>query len=225
MQAVGHPAEQLALPEHRADQHDVLLVCCAHPGIVGEEHVAFANAGIVAAVLQDPFHLGIGDARHVLHIGAEIDELGILGQDRGVEVERVHGDGRARDALDGGAMLLIYVPKVMADDLEADRIDVGFRLAMQLELGRNFQLLGRHVGIVDAVEGDAGGVVELGHAVPPASRISKLPKASSRSLWPGRTTTDVSGVSTTQGPITVLPGFRRVPSQIAVSARRLSSSQ
>ena len=163
VQAVGHPAEQLALVEHRADQHHVLLMRGADPGIVGEEHVAVADAGIVAAVLEDPLHLRVGDARHVLHVGPEIDELGILGEDRGVEVERVHRHGRARDALDGGAVLLVHVPQIVADDLERDRIEIVGRVAMELELGRDREALRRHIRVLHAIECDPGDVVELGH--------------------------------------------------------------
>ncbi len=62
----------------------------ADPGIVGEKHVAIADARIVAAVFENPFHLRIGDARHVLHVGTEVDELAVFGEDRRVQIERVH---------------------------------------------------------------------------------------------------------------------------------------
>ena len=163
MQAVRHPAEQFALVEDGADQHHVLLMRRADPGIVGEEHIAGADAGIVGAVLEDPLHLRIGDAGHVLHVGAEIDELGILGEDRGVEVERVHGDGRARDALDRGAVLLVHVPQIVADDLEGDRVEFVGRIAVQAQLWRDGEALRRHVGMLHAVEHHAGHVAELGH--------------------------------------------------------------
>ena len=152
MQAVGDPAEELALPEHRADHHHVHLVRGADPGVVGEEHVALADAGIVAAVLQDPLHLRVGDARHVLHVGAEIDELGVLGEDRGVEVERVDRHRRARDALDRGAVLLVDVPEVVADHLVGDGIDLGLPVPVQGELVGDAELARRHVGLGHAVE-------------------------------------------------------------------------
>ena len=131
VQAVGDPAEQLALPEHRAEQHHVHLVRGADPGVVGEEHVAVADAGVVAAVLQRPLHLRVGDAGHVLHVGPEIDELRVLGEDRRVEVERVHRHRRARQALDGGAVLLVHVPQRVPHDLEGDRVDAVLRLLVQ----------------------------------------------------------------------------------------------
>jgi hypothetical protein len=123
VQAVRHPAEELALVEHRAEQHHVHLVRGADPGIVGEEHVAVADAGVVAAVLERPLHLSVGDAGHVLHVRAEIDKLGILGEDRGVQVERVHRHRRPREALDGRAVLLVHVPQRVPDHFERDRID------------------------------------------------------------------------------------------------------
>ncbi len=124
MQAVGHPAEELVLPEHRTDEHDVLLVRRSHPRVVGEEHVAVADSRIVAAVFENPFHLRIGDAGHVLHVRSEVHELAVLGEDRGIEIERVHGDRRTRDALDGRAVLLVDVPERVADDFVGDRIDI-----------------------------------------------------------------------------------------------------
>ena len=95
VQTIGDPAEQLAVPEHRTDQHHVLLVRRADPWIIGEEHVALANARIVAAVLENPLDLRVGDAGHVLHVRSEVDEFAVLGEDRWIEVERVHRHRRA----------------------------------------------------------------------------------------------------------------------------------
>ena len=74
---------------------NVLLVRGAYPGIVRDEHIAFVDTGIVAAVLKCPFHLCIRDAGHVLHERTHVHELGVLGQDRGIEVQRVHRHRRA----------------------------------------------------------------------------------------------------------------------------------
>ena len=298
--------QQNSSPSQNTGQISItsMLMRGADPGIVGEEHVAVADPRIVAAVLEDPFHLGVGDAGHVLHVRAEKDELGILGEDRRVEVERVHRHRRAGDALDGGAMLLVDVPEIVADDLERHRVDVLGGVAMQLELGRDLELLRRHIRVVDAVELGIGELADLGHSPPPVlparsimpnwvrfvilrirravlpgagktlsarlrgervrpelgegarvrwvpdkgevvrlirtspsrrcatglsplpppscgeglhdggfpSSISKLPKRSTRRVWPGWTTTVVSGVSTTVGPATALPGRSAAPS-------------
>ena len=121
VQDIGDPAEELALPEDGIQQRHVHLVSGAHPGIVREEHVALEDAGVAAPVLERPLHLHVRHARHVELIGPVVDELAVLGEDRRVEVEGVHRDGRARDALDRHPELLVDRPQVVADDLVGDR--------------------------------------------------------------------------------------------------------
>ncbi len=161
VQAVRHPAEQLALPEHRAEQHHVHLVRGADPRVVGEEHVAVADAGIVAAVLERPLHLRVGDPGHVLHVRPEIDELRVLREDRRVEIERVHRHRRARQALDGGAVLLVHVPQRVAHDLEGHGVDVFLRFFMKTQLLRDRKRLRRDIARAHAVEGEVAELVEL----------------------------------------------------------------
>ncbi len=174
MQAVGHPAEKLALPEHRADEHDVLLMRRSHPGVVGEEHVAVADSGIVAAVFENPFHLRIGDAGHVLHVRPEVHELAVLGEDRRIQVERIHGNRRAGNTLDRRAMLFVHVPERVPNDLVGDRVDVAGSLALELELGGDRELLRRHVARLPAVEGGAFHFAHLGHRALPFLRMRIL---------------------------------------------------
>src|SRR5271155_3997699 len=211
MQAVGNPAEQLALPEYRADEHDILLVRRADPGVVGEEHVAIVNAWIATAEFQHPLNLRVGHAGHVLHVGPEVYELGVFGEDRGVEVEGIHGNRRAGDALDGRAVLFVDVPERMAHDLVSYRVDAPCDAAVQPKLRRNRQRLRWHVTHVPAVEGGAWHLAHLGHAHC-ANLISKLPNASTASERPGCTTTVVSVVSMTAGPCMRLPGNSNAPS-------------
>ena len=131
VQAVGDPAEELVLEEHRADEHHVLLVGGAHPGVVREKHVPVVDPRVVASMFEDPLHLGVRHPGHVLHVRAEIHELGVLGEDGGVEVERVHRDRRPGYLLDGGAVLLVHVPQVVADDLEGHRVHLRVPVAVE----------------------------------------------------------------------------------------------
>ena len=163
VKAVRDPAEELVPVEHRADEHHVLLVGGAHPGVVREEHVPVTDPGVLAPVLEDPLHLGVGDAGHVLHVRAKVDELGVLGEDRGVEVEGVHRDGRPRHLLDGGAVLLVHVPEVVADDLEGHRVEVLGPVPVKLERLRDPELLGRNVGVVLPVEPDVPHLADSKH--------------------------------------------------------------
>ena len=185
VQAVGHPAEQLALPEDRAQQHHVHLVRGADPRVVGEEHVAVADAGVVAAVLERPLHLRVGDAGHVLHVRPEIDELGVLGEDRGIEVERVHRHRRARQALDRRAVLLVHVPQRVAHDLEGDRVDVLLRSSCGGAISSRWKASSAARSRAHAVERDARQLAQLGRWPPHLNRISKLPSASTRNAAPG----------------------------------------
>ncbi len=152
VQAVRHPAEELALVKDRTDQHHVLLMSRPDPRIVGEEHVAVLDAGVVAAVLEDPLHLGVGDAGHVLHVGAEIDELGVLGEDRGIEIQCIHGYGRTGDALDRGAVLFVDVPEVVTHHLVGDRIDVLGVIGVHRQARVDVELVRRHVALAHAVK-------------------------------------------------------------------------
>ncbi len=214
VQAVRDPAEELAFPEHRAQQHHVLLVRRADPRVVRQEHVAVADAGVVAAVLQRPLDLRVRHAGHVLHVRAEIDELGVLGQQGRIEIERVHGDRRTREALDGRAVLLVDLPQVVADHLVGDRIDVAIPFAVQLQLRRDAQLFRGDIRIVDAVEVDAGDFTDAWHADTSQTAwasvsMAKLRSASTSTRWPGWTTMEVVVVSMTQGPSIALPGKSR----------------
>src|SRR3954464_8888601 len=49
----------------------------------------------------------------------------------------------------------------MAHDLEGHRVDAALRLSVQLQLGRDRELLGRHIAGTHAVEGEAGELVQL----------------------------------------------------------------
>ena len=164
VKAVRDPAEQLALPEHRTDEHHVLLVGGADPGVVREEHVAVADPRVVASMLQDPLHLGVGHAGHVLHVGAEVHELRVLGEDGRVEVERVDRDRRSRHFLDRGAVLLVHVPQVVADDLEGHRVHVLGPVPVELQGPGDSKLLRRHIRIVLAVEPDIAHFADSQHA-------------------------------------------------------------
>src|SRR5439155_25651978 len=156
------------------------------------------------------------------------------------------------------AVLLVHMPKAVADHFIGDRVDLFCALSMQFELGRDGKLLRRHVASVPAVEdcvlhfahfghelplvfpsslarrggSEADGVVRplALHHPPPAAdpsscqeggksirshrpkEISKLPNASTRSDRPGCTTTVVSGVSITAGPLMRFPGASSAPS-------------
>ena len=173
VQAVRDPAEQLAFPEHGAQQHHVLLVRGAHPGIVRDEHIAFVDTGVVAAVLERPFHLRIRDAGHVLHVRSEIHELRVFGKDGRVQVERVHGHGRARDALDRRAVFLVDLPQVVAHDFVGDGIDIRIPVAVQLQFVRDLQYRGRDIGLVDSIEIDVGHFADSWHGGFPRDSASR----------------------------------------------------
>src|SRR5439155_18862213 len=155
--------------------------------------------------------------------GPEVHKLAVLGKDRGIQVERIHRDRRSGEALDRGAVLLVHVPQAVADHLVGDRVDAFRALSMQLEPGRDGKLLRRHVASVPAVE---DGVLHFGdfHACFPKV-ISKLPYASTLSERPGCTTTVVSVVSMTAGPLTAFPGTRKAPSRIGVATGFFRSAQ
>src|SRR5205085_4284220 len=91
----------------------------------------------------------------------EIDELRVLGEDRRIEVERVHRDRGTREALDRRAVLLVHVPQRMAYHFEGHRVDVLLTLSMQLELRRDGEFRRRHIAGAYSVEGDAGELGEL----------------------------------------------------------------
>ena len=139
--------QQKSSPFQNTGQSSITSIWCAAPthGSLARNMSPSRDARVVAAVLERPLHLRVGDAGHVLHVRAEIDELGVLGEDRRVEVERVHRHRRAGEALDRRAVLLVHVPQRVAHDLEGHRVDAAFRLAVELELRRDPQLLRRHV--------------------------------------------------------------------------------
>ena len=72
------------------------------------------------------------------------------------QIQRVHGHWGARKPLDRRAMLFVHIPQRVAHDLEGNRVDVGLRLLVQLELRRDAQVLRRHIAGAPAVEHDAG---------------------------------------------------------------------
>ena len=61
--AVVDPGEEPAVPEDRREYRRVLLVVGAHPGIVLDEDVALADAGVRRAVLQRPLDDHVRAAR------------------------------------------------------------------------------------------------------------------------------------------------------------------
>src|SRR5207237_1266887 len=81
-----------------------------------------------------------------------VHELAVLGQDRWVEIERVHGHRRAGYPLDGRSMLLIDMPQRMTDHFVGDRVELASPFAMQLQLGRTGELRGRDIPRFLAVE-------------------------------------------------------------------------
>ena len=126
---VGDPAEHLAVDEDRAHQADVGLVRGADDRVVAEPHVAVADP--FAAVFEDVAGHHVEHPRHVLQAGAEVEELGVLGEDAGLEVadlDRDLGDG---EVLDLAHVLGVGVPEPVADDLVGDRVDVGLGLAVE----------------------------------------------------------------------------------------------
>src|SRR6267378_2763744 len=197
----------------------------ADAGVVGEEHVAVADAGVVAAVLERPLDLRVGDAGHVLHVRAEINELRVFRQDRGIEVERVHRHRRARQPLDRSAVLLVHVPQRMPHDFEGDRVEVFSRLLMQFQLGRNTQARRRDVTASASVENNTGELAQFFEGRIHLKVISKLPRASSRSVVPGCTTTVVSAVSTIAGPLISFPLTNFSPSKTGVARCFFRSGQ
>src|SRR5205823_11185021 len=72
---------------------------------------------------------------------------------------------RTRKALDRRAVFFVDVPQRMPDDFVGDRIKVLDVLALQLELARDRELLGRYVARFPAIEGGAFRFAHLGHRV------------------------------------------------------------
>ena len=69
-----------------ADEHDILLVGRTDPRVVGQEHIPVFDARILRPVLKNPLHLGVSDTRHILHVGAKVDELSVFSEDGRVEI-------------------------------------------------------------------------------------------------------------------------------------------
>src|SRR5918999_1267578 len=104
----------------------------------------------------------------------------------------------------------------MAHHFECHRVDLRLRLLVELELGRDAQVLRRHVAGAPAVEDDTGELAQFFQWCIHLKVISKLPSASRRSVRPGCTTTVVSAVSTMAGPLMRLPMTSFSPSKTGV---------
>src|SRR4029453_7806501 len=85
-----------------------------------------------------------------------VDELTVLGEDRRVQVEGVHGHRRAGDALDRHPQLFVDVPEVVADDLVGDGIDLVRPLPVQRQARVDVQRGAGDVGKSRAVVRSAG---------------------------------------------------------------------
>ena len=147
---VGDPAEQLVADEHRRGHDRVRLVRGADVRVVGHEHVAGLDAGVLGPVLQDPLdgqRLGVGE---VLQVGAEEYQVAGLGEDRGLEVPGDHRDRRDGQPLDGLPVLEVGVHQRVADDLEGHRVHVS-GAGVQLQRAGDAQRLAGDVAALHAV--------------------------------------------------------------------------
>src|SRR5437868_6855694 len=93
------------MPGRSGRSGSVRLVRGADVGIVGHEHVARLDAGVLGPVLQDPLDRQSLGGGEVLQVRAEEHQLSGLGGDRGLEVPGDHRDRGDRQALDGLAVL------------------------------------------------------------------------------------------------------------------------
>ena len=117
--------------------------------VVAEPHVAVDDP--FPAVFEDVAGHHVEHPRHVLEAGAEVEELGVLGEDAGLEVadlDRDLGDG---EVLDLPHVLGVGVPEAVADHLVGDRVDLRLRLGRELQVRRHLDRAGRVEGVVDAV--------------------------------------------------------------------------
>ena len=218
VQEVRDPAEELALPEDRAQHRRVLLMGRPHPGIVGEEHVTIANTGVLGAVLERPLDVEVEHSRVELEVWPEVDELAVLGEDRRVEVMGEDRNRRARHLDDRRAMLLVDVPEVVADHLVGDRVDVRRGRTVQLEARRDPQLWPRDVRLGDAVPHDLRGGDRHQESFPSRVMI-RFPSESVSARLPAWTTTVVQGSSTRPGPTTTVPAGSATPRNTSASTK------
>ncbi len=146
---VGDPAEDFAVDEDRAHEADVGLVGGADDRVVAEPHVAVDDP--FAAVFEDVAGHHVEHSRHVLQARPEVEELGVLGHDAGLEIadlDRDLGDG---EVLDLAHVLGVGVPEPVAHDLVGDRVDLGLGLGVELQVRRHLDRAGRVEGVVGPV--------------------------------------------------------------------------
>ena len=108
---------------------------CAVPMIGSLQSHMSPSRTPFAAVFEDVAGHHVEHPRHVLQAGAEVEELGVLGEDAGLEVadlDRDLGDG---EVLDLAHVLGVGVPEAVADDLVGDRVDLGLGLAVRVRFG------------------------------------------------------------------------------------------
>ena len=145
------PGEDPPLVEHRREHADVHGVRAADPRVVVEEHVALADAGILAPVLHRPFDREVAERREPLNRRARHQQVGRLGEQRRVEVVHVHDHRRPRDTPDRVGVVEVDAPEPVAENLIGDRVDVEIELRVESHLGGEPELgCGRrHVRVME----------------------------------------------------------------------------
>ena len=198
------PGEQLSLVEDGlVDDGVVLVQAPADPGVVAQEHVALADAGVVGPVGQGPVDGQVHRPDQHRVVEADLDLLAQLVADREVEVVGVGDDGGAGHALEGFAHLLGDRPQPVPDHLigqRVQRVDLLLRDRVHRERGRQRR------GQLPRVDRPARKRLRAGnrHAHrADSSRVMmiRFPSGSTVPLMPPGTTTVVVGTSTTAGPV------------------------
>ena len=124
MRDVGHVAEQRAVVEDRRDERDVVEVHAALVGIVDEDAVAGLQA--LRAVGADGARHQVGQRAQVGGLSEGLGDGAQLAiEERAREIAARLDVGRVGGAAERGAHLLGDGEQPVADDLEADRIDLG----------------------------------------------------------------------------------------------------
>ena len=121
---VGHVAEQRALVEDRRDERDVVQVHAALVGIVDQDAVAGLQA--LGAVGADGARHQVGQRAQVGGLGEGLGDGAQLAIEEGAREVAARLDvGRVGGAAERGAHLLGDGEQPVADDLEANGIDLG----------------------------------------------------------------------------------------------------
>ncbi len=121
---VGHEAEERPLVEHGRDERDVVEVHAAQVGVVDEDAVARGEA--VGPVGRDGPRHDVGERAQVRGLGEGLgDGAQVAVEERAGEIPAGLDVGGVGGAPEGRPHLLGDREERVADDLEADRIDVG----------------------------------------------------------------------------------------------------